>query len=194
GSQDSSPAASQRGSEIDSKDEKSSEVASIGSRKRDHAECDKELYYVPSLRKYHNRGKDVDKYLKHYQQGTLTVLVIFETQNMRLRNQKSSKMKMHAGRSPSELPLVPQEMDHYQRVYVCTHGWKERVMSKGHIPRHNLKGAGCPMCFRVQFVQRSDVSGVSKLTKLSTDTIILSLKKCTAYILPSVKFRRIRRS
>eukprot|EP00644_Phytophthora_capsici_P018678 jgi/Phyca11/132038/e_gw1.128.7.1 len=84
------------------------------------------------------------------------MLVIPETQNVRLRNKNIEKMKINIGKPKSELPLVPEELDPYQRVYICTHGWKERVRSKGHRPRQTVKGVGCPMRFRAQCAQRSD--------------------------------------
>ncbi|ETN23228.1 hypothetical protein PPTG_02860 [Phytophthora nicotianae INRA-310] len=150
------PQASADSDQADSEDEERSEVASSGSRKRDHAECEDELYYAAPLRKYHRSWKDLEKRLKSYQEETHTVLVISETMNVRLRNQKISKMKIHAGKPQSELPLVPEELDPYQRVYICTHGWKERVRSKGQRPRQNMKGVGCPMRFRAQFVERDE--------------------------------------
>ncbi|ETL90753.1 hypothetical protein L917_10636 [Phytophthora nicotianae] len=137
-------------------DDKFSDVASSGSRKRDHDECDDELYYVPPLRSYYKEWKHLEKCLKEYQQDNHSVLVIAETQNVRPRNKQIAKMKIHSGKQQSELPLVPEELDPYQRVYICTHGWKERVRSKGHRPRQTLKGVGCPMRFQAQFVQRTN--------------------------------------
>ncbi|EEY66040.1 uncharacterized protein PITG_03580 [Phytophthora infestans T30-4] len=50
---------SQRSGSSDNEDEGSSEVASTGSLKREHAECDDGLYCVQPLRKYHKNGGDL---------------------------------------------------------------------------------------------------------------------------------------
>ncbi|KAF4142477.1 hypothetical protein GN958_ATG08351 [Phytophthora infestans] len=65
-------------------------------------------------------------------------------------------MSIHIGKPKAELPLVPEDLDPDQRVSICTHGWKDRVRSKGIRPRRTLKSVGCPMRFRAQYVQLTD--------------------------------------
>ncbi|GMF23909.1 unnamed protein product [Phytophthora fragariaefolia] len=128
------------------------------SRKRALAEVDDEvrLYYVEPLKRYRKNWEKFERYLKKYQRRTLTVLAISETMNVKLRNRHIKKMKMHAGKKPSDLPLIPEDSDPYQRVYICTHGWKEHLQSNGYRPRHRIKCTGCEMRFRAQVVQRSN--------------------------------------
>ncbi|GMF48920.1 unnamed protein product [Phytophthora fragariaefolia] len=128
------------------------------SQKRALAEVDDEvrLYYVEPLKRDHTNWGKFESYLKKYQRWTLTVLAICETMNVKLRNRQIKNMKMHAGKKPSDLPLIPEDSDPYQRVYICTHGWRERVRSKGYRPRHRIKCTGCEMRCRAQVVQRSN--------------------------------------
>ncbi|KAF4133392.1 hypothetical protein GN958_ATG17411 [Phytophthora infestans] len=46
--------------------EKCSDAGSSGSRKRDHAECDYELFYASPLRKYYKSWKHLEKWLTQY--------------------------------------------------------------------------------------------------------------------------------
>ncbi|KAG6948805.1 hypothetical protein JG688_00014939 [Phytophthora aleatoria] len=52
-------------------------------------------------------------------------------------------MKINAGKSSSELPLVPGSLYPFQWGCICTNGWKARVCSKGVRPSHTVKGTGC---------------------------------------------------
>jgi hypothetical protein len=143
------------GSDDDDARREHTSPASRANRKRVISDCDDELYYVAALKKYHNSWESFEKYLKRYQRDTLTVVVIAETENVLLRNRRIAQMKVHAGKPASELPLLPEELDPYQCVYICTHGWKHRVRSKGSRPLHHTYGNGCPMRFRAQYVQQS---------------------------------------
>ncbi|KAG4236391.1 hypothetical protein PC116_g15514 [Phytophthora cactorum] len=64
-------------------------------------------------------------------------------------------MKVHTGKSVAQLPLVPEELDPYQRVYISTHGWKSRNRSTGQRPMHMLKSVGCDMRFRAKWAEQS---------------------------------------
>jgi len=148
------------GSASDGADDKESShaepsAASRACRKRAISDCDDDMYYVAALKTYHKSWESFEKYLKRYQRDTQTVVAIAETENVRLRNRRIAQRKMHAGKPASELPLVPEELDPYQRVYICTHGWKIRVRSKGSRPLHHTNGIGCSMRFRAQYVQQS---------------------------------------
>lgn len=143
---------SEPSSPMNSEDERISEVASSGSRKRDHAECDEELYYVETVRKYHNNRKELDKNLKRCFKSPKSPALSHFVSGILLRNRNIVNMLTKT----LWLLVIPDNMDPYQRVYFCTHGRKERVRSKGHRSRHNLEGVGCPLRFRPQYAQRND--------------------------------------
>ncbi|POM62254.1 hypothetical protein PHPALM_28613, partial [Phytophthora palmivora] len=93
--------------------------------------------------------------LQKYQRDSKTVLAICETQNVRLRNRQIARIKSNVGKPASELQVIPERMDPYQRVYICTHGWKPRIRLKEVRPRHKVNGMCCPMRFRTQVARRS---------------------------------------
>eukprot|EP00644_Phytophthora_capsici_P018020 jgi/Phyca11/114149/e_gw1.25.570.1 len=48
--------------------------------------------------------------------------------------------------------LLPESCDPYQRVYICTHGWKKRKSrSGGSRPRQHIRLTDCPFRFVVQW-------------------------------------------
>ncbi|POM58073.1 Hypothetical protein PHPALM_37333 [Phytophthora palmivora] len=47
-------------------------------------------------------------------------------------------MKSNVGKPATELQLVLERMDPYQRLYICTHEWMPRTRSKGVRPRHKV--------------------------------------------------------
>lgn len=146
-------------SEAASSSESKSAVSSSGSltRKRAIAELDddEQLFFVEPLKASHKNWEKFERSLEKYQRRTLTVVVVCETMNVNLRNRQIKNMKTYAGMQPSELPLIPEECDPYQRVYICTHGWKSRNRSKGLRPSHRIKRTGCEMRFRAQVMQNT---------------------------------------
>ncbi|KAE8901739.1 hypothetical protein PF003_g14694 [Phytophthora fragariae] len=66
---------------------------SVSSRKRSASESSEELHYVPSVKKHHKSWASFEAYLKSYERRTNTVLVIAETLNVRLRNERMKKQK-----------------------------------------------------------------------------------------------------
>ncbi|OWY94455.1 hypothetical protein PHMEG_00035806 [Phytophthora megakarya] len=101
------------------------------------------LHYSSKLVRFHTNWKAFEGYLTSYQHDTSTVMVVSETLNVRLRNARIKDMKIHEGKALSELPLVPDTMDPYQPVYICTHGWKLRNRSTGQRPTHRINYTGC---------------------------------------------------
>ncbi|EGZ19478.1 hypothetical protein PHYSODRAFT_488793, partial [Phytophthora sojae] len=146
-------------SSSESADQKSGTSGSSSvARKRTIAEIeeDGELYFASPPKTTHKSWKRFEKHIKEYQRRTLTVQAVCETMNAKLRNAQIKKLKKHAGKKKSELPLVPKAFDPYQRVYICTHGWKMRIRSRGLRPSHRLKYTGCQMRFRAPAVQGPD--------------------------------------
>ncbi|KAE8915060.1 hypothetical protein PF003_g162 [Phytophthora fragariae] len=66
---------------------------SVSSRKLSASESSEELHYVPSVKKHHKSWASFKAYLKSYERRTNTVLVIAETLNVRLRNERMKKQK-----------------------------------------------------------------------------------------------------
>ncbi|KAG6955709.1 hypothetical protein JG688_00011766 [Phytophthora aleatoria] len=62
----------------------------------------------------------------------------------------------YAGFPDTEIPLVPEEYEMYQRKYICTHGWLQRERTSGKRTTHNLRGMMCPFQFLAQLQQRGD--------------------------------------
>ncbi|KAE9094944.1 hypothetical protein PF010_g16904, partial [Phytophthora fragariae] len=125
------------------------------SRKRAFTDCSEELHFVPALKRYHKNWKKFESYLRKYQHDTMTILAVSETVNVHIRNRQIAKHKVRVGKLPSELPLVPESLDPYQRVYICTHGWKNRIRSKGVRPLHSVSVTGCQMRFVTQLIDRA---------------------------------------
>ncbi|KAE8886905.1 hypothetical protein PF003_g29132 [Phytophthora fragariae] len=120
-----------------------------------HRRARQELHYVPSVKKHHKSWASFEAYLKSYERRTNTVLVIAETLNVRLRNERMKKQKRYLQKPDSEIPLVPEDMDPYQRNYICTHGWKVRSRSTGLRPVQRVTFTGCKVRFVAQVYEHS---------------------------------------
>ncbi|KAF1794952.1 Ulp1 protease family, C-terminal catalytic domain [Phytophthora cactorum] len=69
---------------------------------------------------------------------------------------------------------APNELDPYQRKFICTHGWSERERSTGKRTSHNLLRTFCPFQMLAQVTKKPD--GTGKYThKPSCDQRNLSL-------------------
>ncbi|KAE9245415.1 hypothetical protein PF004_g5239 [Phytophthora fragariae] len=123
-------------------------------RKRVHSDEDIDLHYVPALKKHHRSWKAFDAYLKKYSDRTSTKMVVNETLNVSLRNRRIKAQKQYKGRPPAEIPQVPESVDPFQRVYICTHGWKVRSRSVGKRPTQRTFYTGCEARFLAQVYER----------------------------------------
>ncbi|OWZ06808.1 hypothetical protein PHMEG_00020892, partial [Phytophthora megakarya] len=83
------------------------------------------------------------------------VLPVQETLSRAERMKRLAKTKQ--GGSASQ--LIPEGMDPYSRVYICTHGWKKRKSrGTGSRPRQHIRLTDCPFRFRVQWnVERKEL-------------------------------------
>ncbi|KAE8992837.1 hypothetical protein PR001_g20835 [Phytophthora rubi] len=126
------------------------------SRKRAFLDCDEELFFVAVLKQYFNNWRKFEKYVNEYMRDNLVVLAVAETLNTRLRNLQIGKMRRHVDKPASELPLVREKLIPFKRVYICTHGWKQRIRSKGQRPCQDVNGTGCNMRFVAQLKQRKN--------------------------------------
>ncbi|KAE8971752.1 hypothetical protein PR003_g28000 [Phytophthora rubi] len=129
-----------------------------GSGKRKRAQSDEyiDLHSVPALKKRHKPRKAFDAYLKKYSDWTSTKMVVNETLNVCLFNRRIKAQKQYKGRSAAEIPLVPESVDPFQRVYIYTHGWKVRSRSVGKRPTQRTFYTGCEARFVAQAYERSN--------------------------------------
>ncbi|KAE8887159.1 hypothetical protein PF003_g28816 [Phytophthora fragariae] len=78
----------------------------------------------------------------------MQVLPIKETMSGAERNKRVRMSK----RDDDESLLVPEEIDPYQRTYICTHGWKKRKSRcEGSRPRQHIRLTDHPFRFVVQW-------------------------------------------
>ncbi|EGZ06858.1 hypothetical protein PHYSODRAFT_530178 [Phytophthora sojae] len=88
--------------------------------------------------------------------ATRQKIVIAEVINVARRNADLRKQVRFRGLPDTEIPLVPDEWEPYQRKYICTHGWKEREKSTGKRTSHKLRRTECPFQMLAQVVLRRD--------------------------------------
>ncbi|KAG6949256.1 hypothetical protein JG688_00014698 [Phytophthora aleatoria] len=92
---------------------------------------DAEGVTVPSFQSDCKTWSLFEESLQEYMRHTKQALVPSETISAKHRNQDLRKQTRHQGLPDSHIPLVPEEMNPFQRKYICTHGWPERGRSKG---------------------------------------------------------------
>ncbi|OWZ20484.1 LOW QUALITY PROTEIN: hypothetical protein PHMEG_0005100 [Phytophthora megakarya] len=101
---------------------------------------------VPVL--WHAEWASWQTYFAEYCARTMQVLPVRETMSRAERNRRLKRTKKGADDSQ----LVPEGFDPYQRVYICTHGWKKRKSrSDGARPRQHIRLTDCPFRFCVQW-------------------------------------------
>ncbi|KAK1930963.1 hypothetical protein P3T76_013552 [Phytophthora citrophthora] len=100
------------------------------------------------------RGDDSDdsveelSYFTGYCERTLQVLPVKETMSRVERNKRLLRTKKGADASQ----LIPQDIEPYQRTYICTHGWRKRKSrSEGSRPRQHIRLTNGPYRFVVQW-------------------------------------------
>ncbi|EEY56212.1 uncharacterized protein PITG_23315 [Phytophthora infestans T30-4] len=89
-------------------------------------------------------------------EATRQKIVVKEVINVARRNADLRRQVRYQGLPDSELPLVPAEMEPYQRKFICTHGWSERDRSTGKRTSHKLSTTDCPFQMLAQATKRSD--------------------------------------
>eukprot|EP00644_Phytophthora_capsici_P013632 jgi/Phyca11/117333/e_gw1.33.132.1 len=87
-------------------------------------------------------------------------IVIKEVIHTARRNAALRSQVRFKGRPDSEIPLVPSELQPFQRKYICTHGWSERERSTGKRTLHTLRRTECPFQMLAQLTQKTDGSWV----------------------------------
>ncbi|EGZ15139.1 hypothetical protein PHYSODRAFT_333409 [Phytophthora sojae] len=95
-------------------------------------------------------------YLQESMEATRQKFVIAEVINVARCNADLNKQVRFQGLPDSEIPLVPDRWEPYQRKYICTHGWKERKRSTGKRTSHKLRRTDCPFQMLAQVVMRRD--------------------------------------
>ncbi|POM66416.1 LOW QUALITY PROTEIN: Secreted protein [Phytophthora palmivora] len=159
--------------------ESATQTSGSEKRKRSSLRVEGDLHYVPVIKKQHASWEDFDEYLKKYGKKYSTKMVIKETLSTELRNKRIMKQKEFVGMSLSKIPIAPNELGPFQRVYICTHGWKMRSRSSGKRPLQNTLWTGCGARFLAQLTE-SD--GKRILNETFTATITRFPKKYTCPI------------
>ncbi|KAG2770663.1 hypothetical protein Pcac1_g18296 [Phytophthora cactorum] len=86
-------------------------------------------------------------YLAVYCKRTLQVIPVKET----MSRAEWNKRLMRTKKGDDGSQLVPEGCDLYQRVYICTHGWKKRKSrSEGSRPKQHIRLTDCPFRFVAQ--------------------------------------------
>lgn len=96
--------------------------------------------------------------LQEYMRNSKQVLVMRETVSTKRRNQDLHKQTRYQGLPDSQIPLIFEEMNHFQRRYICTHGWAGRERSKGKRKVYKLRRTDCPFQFLAQVVRTKGYS------------------------------------
>ncbi|POM75629.1 Hypothetical protein PHPALM_7245 [Phytophthora palmivora] len=104
---------------------------------------------------YHTSWEAWLSYFTGYCERTLQVLPVKETMSRVERNKRLLRTKKGADASQ----LIPQDIEPYQRTYICTHGWRKRKSrSEGSRPRQHIRLTNCPFRFVVQWnVKRKEL-------------------------------------
>ncbi|KAE9109767.1 hypothetical protein PF006_g20593, partial [Phytophthora fragariae] len=102
----------------------------------------------------HDSWSLLDVSLQEYMEATRQKIVIAEVIHVGRRNADLCKQVRFLGLQDSEIPLVPDKWEPYQRKYICTHGWKERERSTGKRTSHKLRRTECPFQMLDQVVMR----------------------------------------
>ncbi|EGZ11302.1 hypothetical protein PHYSODRAFT_338022 [Phytophthora sojae] len=117
---------------------------------------DEDLVHVLAFKAQHDSWPLLDVSLQEYMDATRQKIVIEEVINVARRNADLRKQVRFRGLPDTEIPLVPDEWEPYQRKYICTHGWKERERSTGKRTSHKLRRTECPFQMLAQIVLRRD--------------------------------------
>ncbi|KAK1948275.1 Zinc finger SWIM domain-containing protein 3 [Phytophthora citrophthora] len=104
---------------------------------------------------YHASWEAWLSYFTGYCECTLQVLPVKETMSQVERNKRLLRTKKGADASQ----LIPQDIEPYQRTYICTHGWRKRKSrSEGSRPRQHIRLTNRPYRFVVQWsVKRKEL-------------------------------------
>ncbi|KAG3074751.1 hypothetical protein PI124_g7243 [Phytophthora idaei] len=117
---------------------------------------EEELTQVPVFKTQHDSWASLELCLKEYMEATRQKIVVKEVVNVGRRNAHLRAQVRYQGLPDSEIPLVPAEMEPYQRKYICTHGWSERDRSTG--KSHKFNTTDCPFQMLAQVTKRRDGS------------------------------------
>ncbi|EGZ28063.1 hypothetical protein PHYSODRAFT_321758 [Phytophthora sojae] len=117
---------------------------------------DEDLVHVLAFKAQQDSWPLLDVSQQEYMDATRQKIVIAEVINVARRNADLRKQVRFRGLPDTEIPLVPDEWDPYQRKYICTHGWKERERSTGKRMSHKLRRTECPFQMLAQVVLRRD--------------------------------------
>ncbi|KAG2988239.1 hypothetical protein PC120_g23435 [Phytophthora cactorum] len=107
------------------------EGAAKGEKRRVSDMEEEEPTQVPAFKTQHDSWASLELCLKEYMEATHQKFVVKAVVNVGRRKAHLRAQVRYQGLPDSEIPLVPAEMEPYQRKYICTHGWSERDRSTG---------------------------------------------------------------
>ncbi|ETI33895.1 hypothetical protein F443_19466, partial [Phytophthora nicotianae P1569] len=135
---------------------------------------DEELVRVSAFKKEHDSWASLEVSLREYMNTTHQKIVIKEVIHTARRNAALRSQVRFKGRSDSEIPLVPAELEPYQRKYICTHGWSERERSTEKRTSQALRRTDCPFQILAQLTKKTDGSWcVSIKREVSADSPLM---------------------
>ncbi|OWZ06072.1 hypothetical protein PHMEG_00021723 [Phytophthora megakarya] len=93
---------------------------------------------------WHASWEAWNSYFDTYKASTMQVLPVRETMKRGERN----KRLLNSIKGGDASKMVPEGLDPYQRVYICTHGWKtSKSRGDGSRPRQHIQLTSCPFGF-----------------------------------------------
>ncbi|GMF59462.1 unnamed protein product [Phytophthora fragariaefolia] len=107
---------------------------------------------VPAFQSDHKTWPLFKESLREYMRRTRQVFVVKENINIKRRNDALCAQTRYQGLPDEQIPLIPEEMNPYQRKFICTHAWPERERSTGARKAHKLRRTDCPFQFLAQVV------------------------------------------
>ncbi|ETO83910.1 hypothetical protein F444_02144 [Phytophthora nicotianae P1976] len=116
---------------------------------------DEELVRVSAFKKEHDSWASLEVSLREYMNTTHQKIVIKEVIHTARRNAALRSQVRLKGRPDSEIPLVPAQLEPYQRKYICTHGWSERERSTEKRTSHALRRTDCPFQMLAQLTKKT---------------------------------------
>lgn len=111
----------------------------------------KNVLFVRPPKQLHRSWDDWLKYLDNYSRDTFQVIRACETVSVAARNSIIKNKNL-------QVPLVPEDFGSYQRLFICTHGWKRKSRGTGVCPRQRILFTNCKFRFMVQVNQLSNGS------------------------------------
>ncbi|KAI9980938.1 hypothetical protein PInf_010283 [Phytophthora infestans] len=150
------PAEKEEGEESQASDQETREENTMQTNKMRQTGANRQGKTRSASMAEHESWADLEVSLKQYMDSTRQKIVIKVVIRVSRRNADLRAQVRYNGRPDSEIPLVPVEMEPFQRKYICTHGWPERERSSGKRTSHTLRRTECPFEMLAQVSKKDD--------------------------------------